>query len=81
MFEKSGQSQVDIVRQILLAGEVLTQEQAYKKYGIMRLASRINDLKNKGLGVCSHRKETRNRYGEKRKIAEYSIQNGGKAND
>jgi hypothetical protein len=78
MFEKSLYStQKEVVRDLLLAGEKLTQERALDEYGIMRLASRIHDVRKcYMLKVNVARIPVRNRFGEVREVAEYSL--GGK---
>lgn len=51
----------------------ITSLEAMQEYGIMRLASRISDLKRKGIPI---RKETirgKNRYGEAINYAQYSL--------
>ncbi len=52
----------------------ITPIEAMQEYGIMRLASRISDLKKAGYkikkGVCT----STNRYGEKVYFAEYSLE-------
>jgi arginine repressor len=75
MFEKSEYStQKEIVRDLLLKGERLTQERALNEYGIMRLASRIHDIRKEyGLKVNVTLIPVKNRFGEVREIAEYSL--------
>jgi hypothetical protein len=47
--------------------------EAMKDYGIMRLASRINDLKNKGYKIISITEKSKNRYGEPTKYSVYML--------
>lgn len=42
----------------------ITSLEAMNEYGIMRLASRINDLRRNGYPIVSETKHGRNRYGE-----------------
>ena len=42
----------------------ITSLEAMQDYGIMRLASRINDLKNMGHKIISLTEKNKNRYGE-----------------
>lgn len=42
----------------------ITSLEAMHEYGIMRLASRINDLKNMGYKIISITESSKNRYGE-----------------
>jgi hypothetical protein len=66
MFEKSIHgTQKEMVRDLLLAGVKLTQKQALDKYGIMRLASRIHDVrKTYCLKVQVNRIQFKNRFGD-----------------
>lgn len=47
--------------------------QALNDLGIMRLASRICDLKNEGYPIHKEMKTAKNRYGEPVHYAEYSL--------
>ena len=38
--------------------------EAVNEYGIMRLASRINDLKKQGVEIATEMVKSKNRYGE-----------------
>lgn len=51
----------------------ITQIEALRDLGVMRLASRISDLKRKGYKVISKREVVKNRYGESVKIKRYSL--------
>lgn len=52
----------------------ITALEAMNEYGIMRLASRISDLKRKGYNIKSKNVTVMNRYGEKCSIKQYSIE-------
>jgi hypothetical protein len=54
----------------------ITALEAINEYGIMRLASRISDLKRKGYNIKSKNVTVMNRYGEKCSIKQYSIERG-----
>ena len=54
----------------------ITQLEALRDLGVMRLASRISDLKRLGYGVKSQIDTVENRYGEKCHIKRYSIERG-----
>ena len=55
--------------------------EALGQYGIMRLASRITDLKRRGHLITKETKKSKNRYGETVRYAEYRlIENGGNNN-
>lgn len=58
----------------LETGEPITQYDALRELGCMRLASRISDLKRDGYPVKVRTKTVKNRYGEKVSIAEYYME-------
>ena len=51
----------------------ITQLEALKDLGIMRLASRISDLKRAGYPITSEVETAKNRYGEKTRFKRYSL--------
>lgn len=51
----------------------ITSAEAMKEYGIMRLASRINDLRRMGHPILTETGNGRNRYGEKTHYAVYRL--------
>ena len=51
----------------------ITQLEAMRDLGVMRLASRISDLKRLGYPVESKRIVVKNRYGEECRIKRYSL--------
>ena len=51
--------------------EGLTQFEAIKDLGILRLASRISDLKRDGHKITSERVKVRNRWGEECSVSRY----------
>lgn len=51
----------------------ITQMDAMQDYGIMRLASRVNDLRREGHPIITEVVEGRNRYGEKCHWARYRM--------
>ena len=42
----------------------ITSIEAFNEYGILRLASRINDLRAQGIAIVSNTASGKNRYGE-----------------
>lgn len=58
----------------------ITSLEAMKEYGIMRLASRISDLRKMGYDIEVTTETSKNRYGEKTSYARYSLR-GGKSSD
>ena len=53
----------------------ITSMEAVNEYGIMRLASRINDLKSQGIAIASERATGKNRYGESTSYSVYRLAN------
>ena len=51
----------------------ITQFEALRDLGVMRLASRISDLKRLGYPVVSERIVVKNRYGEECRIKRYKL--------
>lgn len=54
----------------------ITQMQALNDLGVMRLASRISDLKKMGYPITSEIEAVKNRYEETCYIKRYSLQRG-----
>lgn len=55
----------------------ITQLEALRDLGVMRLASRISDLKRLGYPIISTNETVKNRYEEKCRIKRYSLAKGG----
>ena len=53
--------------------QTITSMEAMQDYGIMRLASRANDLRRDGHPIITEVVEGRNRYGEKTRWARYRM--------
>lgn len=53
----------------------ITSLEAVNEYGIMRLASRINDLKGMGYPISSERATGKNRYNETTSYSVYRLAN------
>lgn len=53
--------------------KTLTSMQAFEQYGITRLASQINKLRNKGYDIATIMMEGENRYGEPVRYAKYVL--------
>lgn len=51
----------------------ITTLQAFVDLGESRLSGKIFDMKKKGINISSSTKEVKNRFGEKRKVKEYSL--------
>ena len=52
----------------------ITQLDAIKDLGVMRLASRISDLRNMGIAITKEMETAKNRYGEKTSYARYRLE-------
>lgn len=57
----------------------ITPLEAIQEYGILRLASRINDLKRDGILIRREIVQSKNRFGETVHYARYSL--GGERNE
>lgn len=64
-------TQTERILDYLNRNETITQYDAMVELGIMRLASRINDLRRQGHRISSRRITVENRFGEKCNVAEY----------
>ena len=54
----------------------ITQIEALQDIGVMRLASRISDLKKQGYPIVSKMEIVKNRYDESCHVKRYSMQGG-----
>ena len=61
-----------ILRHLTDYGSITSME-AMADYGIMRLASRVNDLRKAGAPIITECVEGVNRYGEKTRYARYRM--------
>lgn len=52
----------------------ITPLDAMREFGIMRLASRISDLKKQGYKISREYEKSVNRYGEHTKYARYKLE-------
>lgn len=62
-----------ILRHLQTFGAITSLE-AIQDYGILRLASRISDLRKEGLPIRREMVSGRNRYGEATSFARYSLE-------
>ena len=58
----------------------ITSIEAITEYGILRLASRINDLRTQGVAIVSEMASGKNRYGEVTHFSVYRLDNTEKEN-
>lgn len=54
----------------------ITQFEALKDLGVMRLASRISELRKNGYEIVSERVKVENRYGETCRVKRYFLKGG-----
>lgn len=54
----------------------ITQYEALKDLGIMRLASRVSELKKNGHNITGHMITVKNRFGENRSVKQYRMGGG-----
>lgn len=72
------QSQCDMMLNHMREHGSITSLEAQTEYGIMRAASRVNELRNMGYGITTTMEKGRNRYGEATRYARYTLgRNGG----
>jgi hypothetical protein len=73
MSENSKPTQNDRVVQYMKDFGSITQMDAIRDLGVMRLASRISDLKRNGVAIESSYEKVKNRYGEETQIKRYAL--------
>ena len=52
----------------------ITQLDALREFGCMRLASRVSDMKRMGINIVREMETSNNRYGEKVTYARYRLE-------
>jgi len=62
-----------ILKYLMTHKKGITALIAMEKFGIMRLASRIHDLREMGYNITSEIIEVKNRYGQKCRVCEYRL--------
>lgn len=70
----SNQSQNERILEYMRTEGSITQLTALQDLGVMRLASRISDLRKQGYSIVSKSEAIKNRYGETCHIKRYSIE-------
>lgn len=65
--------QTEMVLMYLEQYGTITPVDAMREFGIMRLASRISDLKRAGWNIQSRMKQSTNRFGKPVRFSEYYI--------
>lgn len=66
-------TQEDRLINYLYEHKTITALEAIEDLGILRLASRVSDLRRKGYQINSKMIKVKNRFGEVCRVAEYSI--------
>lgn len=66
-------TQCELIQRHLEDYGSITSIEAMQEYGIMRLASRISDLKRQGVHIEKEMVSGKNRYGEQTSYAKYSL--------
>lgn len=66
-------TQSERIMQYLRENGSITQLDALREFGCMRLASRISDLKRDGVPIKRTMESAKNRYGEAVSYARYSL--------
>lgn len=66
-------TQNEVVLDWLKGKHDLTPLDAYSRWGIQRLGARIYDLKDQGHEIQSTMIEVRNRFGDKCRVAQYTL--------
>lgn len=73
MMQHSNPTQNERILDYIAENGSITQLEALTELGVMRLASRISDLKRKGYDIKSENVTVKNRFDEKCVIKKYSI--------
>ena len=74
MSEHSNPTQNQRVLEYMEKHGGITQLEALTEIGVMRLASRISDLKRRGYPITSRMQAVKNRYGETCHVKRYSME-------
>ena len=70
------ETQAERIIEYMVTFGSITQFDALRDLGVMRLASRISDLKKQGYAIKSESEIVKNRYGESCCIKRYSLIGG-----
>lgn len=69
----SNPTQCERILDYLYAHGGITQYEALNELGVMRLASRISELRRNGFEIASKMVKVQNRYGETCRVKRYSL--------
>lgn len=67
----SNPTQYDRIKQYINDFGSITQLEAMRDLGVMRLASRISEMRKNGVAICSRMETGKNRYGDKTTYKRY----------
>lgn len=67
-------TQCEKILQYIKENGSITQMDALREFGCMRLASRISSLKNTGYKIVSNFETSKNRYGDTVRYARYRME-------
>ncbi len=71
--KKERLSQTQMILMHLQEYGTITSVEAMQNYGIMRLASRIKDLKRQGIDIISETVRSHNRFGDPVRFSQYRL--------
>lgn len=72
----SNPTQCERILDYMYAHGGITQFDALNELGVMRLASRISELRRNGFDISSKMVKVSNRYGETCRVKRYSLKDG-----
>jgi hypothetical protein len=79
MMEHSKPTQAQRVLQYMERFGSITQFEALKDLGVMRLASRISELRKNGYAITGEMVNVENRFGETCQVKRYTIKKDGES--
>lgn len=75
--QMEGKGQAERVLEFMQLNDGITQYDAIMELGVLRLASRISDLKHSGHKISGKMEQVTNRYGEKCYVKRYRLEKAG----
>ena len=66
-------TQQERILQYLQSGRTLTRLNSWSELGVLEAPARISELRSKGISIDTKMVEVKNRYGEKTRVAEWSL--------
>ena len=74
MMENSRPTQCERIMEYIKAEGSITQHDALREFGCMRLASRVSELRKAGVPIVKTLEKSKNRYGEPISYARYRLE-------